>query len=111
MNTWDPQVARGNSPNLASRKTRDLEDFVFQSFHLLFGDEYINMPLKLLNIFKGELKRNYSNQEFLDSEETKGLRYLILQSGRLAFHWAIEAFVMGEMELSDHKTFEVSKKS
>ena len=55
------------------------------------------------------MRRNYGNSEFIDSEETQGLRYIILQSGRLAFHWAIEAFVMGDMELSDFKTFEVSK--
>jgi hypothetical protein len=104
-------VARRNSPHITGRsvgKSKDLEDFVQQSFHLLFGDEYLNMPLKLLMIFKGELKRNYGNRDFIESEETQGLRYLILQSGRLAFHWALEAFVMGEMELSDHKTFEVS---
>lgn len=52
------------------------------------------------------MRRNYGNSEFIDSEETQGLRYIILQSGRLAFHWAIEAFVMGDMELSDFKTFE-----
>jgi hypothetical protein len=63
-------VARSNSPHVPSRSGRDLEDFVCQSFNLLFGDEYLNMPLKLLQIFKGEMRRNYGNSEFIDSEET-----------------------------------------
>lgn len=67
------------------------------------------MPLKLIQIFKGDIKRNYGNSEFIDSEETQSLKFIMLLSARLAFHWAIEAFVMGEMELSDHQTFEVSK--
>ena len=72
------------------------------------------MPLTLLNVFKGEIRRNFDNKEFLDSEmeEMQRLRYLILHSARMAFHSAIDYFVMGEFELSnDYGTFKVSKLS
>ena len=36
------------------------------------------------------------------------LKHIINKSGRLAFHYAIEAFIMGEMELPDGISFEVS---
>jgi hypothetical protein len=63
---------------VSSRSTRDLEEFVCQSFHLLFGDEYLDMPLKLFMAFKGDIKRNYGNKEFVESSESQELRYLIL---------------------------------
>jgi len=66
------------------------------------------MPLKVLNIFKGEFKRNFDSRDFLESEKDNDLllKHLILLSGRLAFHYTFEAFVMGEMEMTDAKIFE-----
>lgn len=66
----------------------------------------------LLNIFKGELRRNFDNKEFIDSEmdEIMRLRFLVLSAARIAFHYAIDCFVMGEFDISDDfESFKVSK--
>jgi len=81
--------------------------FAFQSFYLLFGDEYSNMPQKLMKIFKGDLKKEFGNKDFLESKDINAihLKHLILLSARLAFHWSFEAFIMGELELSENPQF------
>ena len=58
----------------------DLEKFVLQSFQLLFGDEFQNMPIKLMNAFKGDLKRTFDTRGFLDGddEDIHQLKYCIL---------------------------------
>ena len=68
------------------------------------------MPSTLLGIFRGDWQKNFNNRDFLESSDTDALhlKYIILQSARLAFHYALEAFIMGEMDLPDFKTFEVS---
>jgi hypothetical protein len=68
------------------------------------------MPLTLIGIFHGDWKKNFNNRDFLESSDTDALylKHIILQSGRLAFHYALESFIMGEMDLPDYKTFEVS---
>ena len=76
----------------------------------MFGDEFQDMPLKLLSIFKGSLKRTSDNREFLDTEDEDvvHLKYILLQSARLAFHFSLESFIMGEMDLPEPSSFEVS---
>jgi len=66
------------------------------------------MPLTLLSIFKGNLKRNFTNRDFLGSNDVDALhlKYIMLHSARLAFHYSLEAFIMGELELPDYKAFE-----
>jgi len=91
-------------------QSRDIEQFALESFHLLFGDEYQTMPIKLLSIFTGTLKKSFDNKDFLYStdREILHLKHTILQSARLAFHWAFEAFAfMGEFDVpSDYVAFE-----
>ena len=71
-----------------------METFVYQSFNLLFGDAFQTIPLILLNILKGDLRRNFDNKEFLDGEmeDIIRLRFLVLQSARIAFHYAFDCF-------------------
>ena len=63
------------------------------------------MALKLLSIFKGDLNkmRISDNRDFLDAEDEDilHLKYIILQSARLAFHFSLESFIMGEMDLPE----------
>lgn len=61
------------------------------------------MPLKLQALFKGNFKKTFENRDFLDSKATDALylKHIVLHSGRMAFHWALEAFIMGEMDLPD----------
>ena len=68
------------------------------------------MPLKLLSLFKGNLKRTSDNRDFLDTddEDVLHLKYIVLQSARLAFHFSLESFIMGEMDLPEPEGFEVS---
>lgn len=61
------------------------------------------MPLKMQSIFKGNLKKTFDNRDFIDSKATDALhlKHITLISARLAFHWALEAFIMGEMDVPD----------
>ena len=72
--------------------TSDIELFAMQSYELLFGDAYSDMPIKLMNIFRGKFSKSFENEMFLDSNEldVTYLRHVVLQSGRLAFHYALE---------------------
>ena len=81
---------------------------MYEAFDLLFGDEYQNMPSIILNLFKGNFKNTFDNREFLDSKDPRVLflKFLILQSGRLAFHYALECYIMGETELPEYQQFE-----
>lgn len=125
MADWDSQVKRKHSPLLHRAKTptrssyeklrrsqdhgtSDIERFMAQSFNLLFGDEFQNMPLTLLSIFKGQLRRTFDNRDFLDSADpdTLHLKYIVLHSARLAFHFALESFILGEVDLPEYGTFE-----
>lgn len=87
----------------------DVKTFSYQVFHLLFGDEFQTMPLILMNIFKGTLKRSFETTDFIDHShpEILQLKHLILKSGRLAFHYALECFIMGEVEPGEYRSFEV----
>ena len=67
------------------------------------------MPLKMQAIFRGSFKKTFDNRDFLDSQDRDALylKHIILQSARLAFHWALESFIMGEMDVpSDFGAFE-----
>lgn len=67
------------------------------------------MPLKMQAIFRGGFKKTFDNRDFLDSKERDvlHLKHIILHSARLAFHWALESFIMGEMDVpDDHDAFE-----
>ena len=68
------------------------------------------MPIKLMNAFKGDLKRTFDTRGFVDGEDEdiQHLKYCILQSARLAFHFSFESFVMGEFDLPDPTSFIVS---
>ena len=46
------------------------------------------MPQKLMKIFKGDLKKEFGNKDFLESKDINAihLKHLILLSARLAFH-------------------------
>ena len=56
-----------------------------------------------MSIFKGELKRTFTCKEFLESSnlEVLRLKHLMLKSARLAFHYAFEAYIMGDIILSE----------
>lgn len=67
------------------------------------------MPLKMQAMFKGNFKKTFENRDFLDSKATDALylKHIVLHSGRMAFHWALESFIMGEMDVpDDHQAFE-----
>lgn len=70
------------------------------------------MPLKLLSIFKGKLRRTFDTRSFLEAEDEDilHLKAVILQSARVAFHFALESYFIdpGETDLPEHKEFEVS---
>jgi hypothetical protein len=34
------------------------------------------------------------------------LKHIVLKSARLAFHYALEAFAMGDMDIGEYQTFE-----
>ena len=98
---------RPRSPNRSGCK--DIEKFAVEAFHLLFGDQYQTTPLKIQAIFRGQLKKTFDNRDFLDSQvqDALHLKHIILRSARLAFHWALESFIMGEMDVpADHEAFE-----
>jgi hypothetical protein len=105
-----PKSSHGKKRQSQDGTFSDVDEFMFQSFTLLFGDEFQTMPLTLLSIFRGDWKKNFNNRDFLDSGNIDALhlKYIILQSARLAFHSSLESFAMGEMDLPDYKTFEVS---
>jgi len=102
----------GPPPKKKQENTHTVENFACQAFQLLFGDEFQTMPLKILSIFKGDLKRNFDSRDFIDSdrEDLIFLKSLILNSARLAFHYTLESFVMGEMEMTDARSFETEIK-
>ena len=54
--------------------------------------------------------RDLDSADFVQSGDRSVLhmKYTILQSARLAFHYCVEAFIMGEFEpTTDYQTFEV----
>jgi len=56
-------------------------------------------------LFRGVFFRDLETSEFVDAQDKNVLheKYLILQSIRMAFHYAVEMFVMGEMEIGNDK--------
>ena len=101
-----------NGKSKIKKENPDIEMFLYESFDLLFGDEFQNMPSTLLNLFKGNFKNTFDNREFLDSKDRRvlALKFLILQSARIAFHYALECYIMGETELSEFQQFEIEIK-
>ena len=65
----------------------------------------------MMKIFKGDFKKEFGNKDFLESTDINviHLKHIMLQSARIAFHWSFESFVMGELELSENKEFQVSE--
>lgn len=64
-------------------------------------------------IFRGSFKKTFDNRDFLDSQDRDALylKHIILQSARLAFHWSLESFIMGEMDVpNDFGEFETELK-
>jgi len=72
------QIRPKQKPQSAS--SVDVESFANQSFYLLFCDEFANMPQKLMKIFKGDLKKEFGNKDFLDSTDINvvHLKHIIL---------------------------------
>ena len=69
------------------------------------------MPITLLSIFQGNLSRNFSNKDFMDSTnpQVMKLKNIVLKSARLAFHFSLESAFMGEFyDLPEFHDFEVS---
>lgn len=109
------QTKRLKTPISQLSKSKDFGPSCIEGFHdqactLLFGDEYMSFPLKLISIFSGKFQSNFGNKDFLQSNDREmlHLRHTVLLAGRMAFHFALENFIMGEMELSDFNTFFVS---
>ena len=76
---------------------------------MIFKDQYGNLPATLHRIFKGEFFKDLDSSDFINSNDKNILvvKYILLHSMRLAFHYCVEAFVMGEMSLSSNPEFEV----
>lgn len=77
MHNWDQRVSGDLSKHLEAPQPMsrppfgqsDIEKFAMQSYELLFGDAYSDMPIKLMNIFKGKFNKSFENEVFLDSDE------------------------------------------
>lgn len=111
IKTPQKTAARRNHMKIIdAQDSSDIKTFCYQAFHLLFGDEFQNTPLTILSIFQGKLKRTFDTNDFADHTHPNilSLKHMILKSGRLAFHYALEAFIMGEVELPEFKAFCVS---
>ena len=63
----------------------------------------------MLELFKGDFRRDLENGEFISSRDKNILymKYIILQSVRIAFHYSVEAFVMGEFDIPSNDVLEV----
>jgi len=86
----------------------EMKAFLFQSFHLLFKDQFKGIPATLYDIFRGEIGSDPDCSDFVESADSNvvQVKYLILQAARVAFHYCMDLFVMGEMELpEDPKEF------
>lgn len=80
---------------------------ILESFQLVFKDPYSSVAATLFNIFKGNFAKDENSKEFQMSKNKSvlTLKFLILQSMRLAFHYCVESFVMGEMEVGSDQEF------
>ena len=87
---------------------QSIEYLVCEVYKQVFGDQFQTMPIRLMNLFKGELRGTYDSRTFLQSQDEQAVlvRFLIFSAGRLAFHYTLEQFVMGEFELSENLVFE-----
>ncbi|CDW89360.1 pecanex-like protein 4 [Stylonychia lemnae] len=87
----------------------DFEKLIFQSFLVCFRDQHASLPQMLHDLFKGEFRRDLESADFISSKDSNILymKYVILQSVRLAFHYSVESFVMGELGLPSNEELEV----
>ena len=99
MHNWDQRISGDLSKHADAQPMSrpafgqsDIEKFAMQSYEILFGDSYSDLSILLMNIFKGKFNKSFENERFLDSDELDitYLKHVILQSGRLAFHYALE---------------------
>ena len=76
---------------------------------MIFKDQYGNLPQTLHNLFKGEIYRDLDSADFVESsdKDIAMMKYIFLHSVRMAFHYCVEAFVMGEFSLASNGDFEV----
>lgn len=60
-------------------------------------------------MFKGEFRRDLESADFISSKDhsVMHMKYSILQAIRLAFHYSVESFVMGELSLPSNEELEV----
>ena len=82
--------------------------FVYQSYFLLFGDEYRFIGDTICSFFKGTFLRLDDNSAFVDGEADDLIhwKYLVLKAARIAFHFTLESFMVGEKDIGDAQIFE-----
>ena len=69
------------------------------------------MPKTLYKLFKGQFNKDLDSSDFVQSGDKSILhmKYVILQSLRIAFHYCVDAFIMGEFDVPTvHADIEVS---
>lgn len=105
------QNKQNNQSSLQQQSVTNFPDILkaaYESFHLLFKDPIAGMPSTIFNLFKGDFHRDMDSSDFIQSNDSCILnqKYLILQSLRMAFHYSVEQFIMGEFEVtSQHQEF------
>ena len=63
----------------------------------------------MFKLFRGDFKRDLDSADFIASSDKSILhmKYVIMQSIRMAFHYAQEAFIMGEFDVPANEELEV----
>ena len=103
----------GGAQNFSNSDFNSLSDFdklIYQSYLLCFKEQHASVPQTLLELFNGEFKRDLESADFVQSKDRSILhmKYVILQSLRIAFHYSVESLVvMGETNLPSNEELEV----
>lgn len=80
-----------------------------QSYLICFKDEHASFSGTLYKLFRGEFKRDLDSADFIACTDPSVLhmKYVILHSLRMAFHYSQEALIMGEFDVPPHQDLEV----
>jgi hypothetical protein len=81
-----------------------------QSYLVCFKDEHVSFSSTLDKLFKGEFTRDLDSADFIACSDPSVLhmKYVILHSLRMAFHYSQEALIMGEFDVPPHQDLEVT---
>lgn len=79
------------------------------SYLLCFKEDHASIANTIYKLFKGELSRDMDSSDFVNATDLSVLhmKFIVLQSARLAFHYCVEAFIMGEFDVPSHDVLDV----